>query len=77
MIYYSHVDTTYNWSVDGNKPPGGCKGRPDNMKEKMKVLLNRLIKWLFSRGMSEKDIVDCINYITSAGKEKPSDRLET
>ena len=43
--------------------------------KKMKELLNRLIEWLKSRGMNEKDIIDCIDYITATNK-KPSDHLE-
>lgn len=31
----------------------------------MKALLNRLIEWLKKYGLSEKEILDCISFITS------------
>ena len=31
---------------------------------KLKELINKLIEWLKSKGFSEKDIVECIDYIT-------------
>lgn len=31
---------------------------------KMKELINKLIEWLKSKDFSEKDIVECIDYIT-------------
>lgn len=34
------------------------------MRVSLKLLINRLIEWLKSKGFSSDDIVDCINYIT-------------
>ena len=31
---------------------------------KMKELINRLMEWFKIKGFSEKDIVECIDYIT-------------
>lgn len=33
-------------------------------KVTMKKLISKLIEWLKLKGFSEKDIVDCIDYIT-------------
>ena len=33
-------------------------------KCKMKKLINRLIEWLQRKGLTEKEILDCIKYIT-------------
>ena len=34
------------------------------MRAKMKRLISRLIQWLKNRGLTEADILECIEYIT-------------
>ncbi len=47
----------------------------------MKQLINRLVKWLKTAGISDSQILDCINYITDTGraqngeKKKPAETL--
>jgi DNA-binding transcriptional regulator YhcF (GntR family) len=38
--------------------------KEERRKKTLKVLINRLIDWLKSHGISASDIVDCISYIT-------------
>ena len=42
---------------------------------KVRKLINRLVKWLKLQGISNKKIVECIDYITSESKkESPPDK---